>query len=37
VMALEVPEIGHVVRETDYKLIIFGERNSRCTCCFYRQ
>jgi hypothetical protein len=29
VMALDVPDIGHVVRETDDKIIIFGERNSR--------
>jgi hypothetical protein len=29
VMALDVPDIGHVVRETDDKLIIFGEKNNR--------
>jgi hypothetical protein len=29
VMALDVPDIGHVVRETDDKLIIFGEGNKR--------
>jgi hypothetical protein len=29
VMALDVPDIGHVVRETEDKLIIFGERNNR--------
>jgi hypothetical protein len=29
VMALDVPDIGHVVRETDDKLIIFGEGKNR--------
>jgi sporulation protein YlmC with PRC-barrel domain len=28
-MALDVPDIGHVVRETEDKLIIFGEKNNR--------
>ncbi len=29
VMALDVPGIGHVVRETDDKIVIFGEYNYR--------
>ena len=29
VMALDVPDIGHVVRETDDKIVIFGEYNYR--------
>jgi hypothetical protein len=24
VMALDSPHIGHVVRETDYKIVVFG-------------
>jgi sporulation protein YlmC with PRC-barrel domain len=29
VMALDSPYIGHVVRETDDKIVVFGERNER--------
>ena len=29
VMALDVPDIGHVVRETEDKIVIFGERKNR--------
>ena len=29
VMALDSPYIGHVVRETDDKIVIFGEKNDR--------
>jgi hypothetical protein len=29
VMALDAPHIGHVVRETNDKIVVFGERNSR--------
>ena len=29
VMALDVPDIGHVVRETDDKIVIFGEGKNR--------
>jgi hypothetical protein len=29
VMALDVPDIGHVVRETQDKIVIFGEGNNR--------
>ena len=29
VMALDSPYIGHVVRETDDKIVVFGERNDR--------
>ena len=29
VMALDVPDIGHVVRETDDKIVIFSEYNYR--------
>jgi hypothetical protein len=28
-MALDVPDIGHVVRETEDKIVIFGEYNYR--------
>jgi len=29
VMALDAPHIGHVVRETEDKIVVFGERNVR--------
>ena len=29
VMALDAPHIGHVVKETDHNLVIFGENNER--------
>ena len=29
VMALDAPDIGHVVRETEDKIVIFGERKNR--------
>jgi hypothetical protein len=29
VMALDSPYIGHVVRETDDKIVVFGEKNDR--------
>jgi len=29
VMALDAPHIGHVVRETQDKIVIFGEQNTR--------
>ena len=29
VMALDSPYIGHVVRETDDKVVIFGQKNDR--------
>lgn len=29
VMALDSPHIGHVVKETDHNLVIFGEHNDR--------
>ena len=29
VMALDAPHIGHVVKETDHNLVIFGDNNER--------
>jgi sporulation protein YlmC with PRC-barrel domain len=29
VMALDTPHIGHVVKETDNQVVVFGERNER--------
>ena len=29
VMALDAPHIGHVVRETDDKIVVFGHHNYR--------
>ncbi|MFL6369275.1 MAG: hypothetical protein ACJ72F_00405, partial [Nitrososphaeraceae archaeon] len=29
VLALDSPYIGHVIRETEDKIVVFGERNDR--------